>query len=252
MGLTTVLITGSKSGIGKGLLSVYAARPNTLAIAAIRDGPDSEAANVLTSLPVGAGSKVIVAKYDAASTTSAQELVSYLQSQHSIQYLDIVVANAGILKHSGPVKDASAELLNEHFRVNSLGPILLYQAVYPLLRAAKEPKYFIISSAVGSMGIMEHYTFPFLAYGMSKAAVNYFAKKAHLEDDKITVVPFQPGWVQTNMGHKAAELAGLDTSDVPVTLEQSVSGLIKLFDAATKSGMSGTFQDAIGGKSVPW
>jgi hypothetical protein len=40
---TTVLITGFKSGIGKGLLEAYASRPNTTAIAAIRDGPDSPA-----------------------------------------------------------------------------------------------------------------------------------------------------------------------------------------------------------------
>ena len=106
--ITTVVITGSKSGIGKGLLSTYAASPNTLAIAAIPDGPDSEVAKDLTSLPVGAGSEVVVAKYDASSRTAAIELVSFLRSVHEVRSLDVVVANADILKHFGPAKEASA------------------------------------------------------------------------------------------------------------------------------------------------
>lgn len=94
---TTVLVTGCKSGIGRGLLSAYASRPNTLAIAAIRDGPDSAAGKALISLPVGLGSKVIVAKYDAGSKTAAVDLVTFLKSTYQLSVLDVVIANAGIL-----------------------------------------------------------------------------------------------------------------------------------------------------------
>jgi norsolorinic acid ketoreductase len=197
---TTVLITGSKSGIGKGLLSAYAARPNTLAIAAIRDGPDSEAARALTSLPVGPGSKVVVAKYDASSRTAALELVSFVKSSHNVESLDVVVANAGILKHFGPAKQASAETISEHFEINTLAPILLYQATQELLSASKQtPKFFFISSSIGSNGLQDHYPLTMLAYGMSKSALNWAASRIHREEDRIVVVAMQPGWVQTGM-----------------------------------------------------
>ena len=253
MSATTILVTGSKAGIGKGLLSTYAARPNTIAIAAIRDGPATKAAAGLESLPVGKGSKIIVAKYDAASRTSAADLVSTLKSTHNITHLDVVVANAGILNEVAKAKDASYDQLSAHINVNTFGPIVLYQATYDLLRAAQSPKFFIISSSLGSVGFMENMPLPVLSYGMSKSAVNYFAKKANMEDDKVTVAVFQPGWVQTNMGEGFAKQIGMQATDVPVTQEKSVGGLIRLFDEATKEKTGGAFPDAINeGEVVPW
>jgi norsolorinic acid ketoreductase len=199
---TSVLITGSKSGIGKGLLAAYASRPNTLAIAAIRDGPDSGAAKALTSLPVGPGSKIVVAKYDASSRTAATELVKFIKATHHVSSLDVVIANAGILKHFGPAKEASAETIAEHFEINTLAPILLYQATQELLNASSQtPKFFFISSSIGSNGLQDHYPLPVLAYGLSKTALNWAASRIHREEDRIVVVPMQPGWVQTGMPH---------------------------------------------------
>jgi len=249
---TTVLITGSKSGIGKGLLSAYASRPNTLAIAAIRDGPESEAAKALTSLPVGPGSKVVVAKYNASSKTAAVELVNYLKSVHHVGALDVVVANAGILKHFGPAREASAETISEHFEINTLASILLYQATQELLSASKQaPKFFFISSSIGSNGLQDNYPLPMIAYGMSKAALNWAASRIHREEDRIVVVAMQPGWVQTAMGNTAAEYAGMNPKDVPVTLEESVKGLITVFDKADKATYSGKFWDQ-NDNQQPW
>jgi norsolorinic acid ketoreductase len=239
---TTVLITGFKSGIGKGLLEAYASRPNTTAIAAIRDGPDSPASKEPTSLSTGKGSKIIVLKYDAASPAAASEIVALLSSEHSVDHLNVVIANAGILKHFGPATEASQEMLLEHLQINTLAPISLYQATHALLTAASTPK---ISSNLGSIGSMSSLPLPMLAYGMSKAAVNYAAVKFHNEDAKIVVVPVQPGWVQTNMGQRAADFAGV--AQVPTTVGESVQGLMGVLDMATKGETSGTFLDFEGG-----
>jgi norsolorinic acid ketoreductase len=197
---TTVLVTGSKSGIGKGLLSTYALRPDTLAIAAIRDGPDSEAARALTSLPVGPGSKIVVAQYDASSRTAARDMVTFLKSHHNISSLDVVAANAGILKHFGPAREAAAETIAEHFEINTLAPILLYQATQELLTASKQtPKFFFISSSIGSNGLQDHYPLPMIAYGLSKAGLNWATSRIHREEERIAIVAMQPGWVQTGM-----------------------------------------------------
>ena len=244
---TTVLITGSKSGIGKGLLSTYVLRPNTIAIAAIRDGSDSPAAAALTSLPVGKGSKVIVENYDASSKTASLELVAALKAKHGITVLDVVYGNAGILKQFGPVKEVSAEALSEHFNINTVAQILLYEATQPLLNAsAQEPKFLVISSILGSNSNQDTYTWPIVAYGMSKAAINYALGKIHREEKRIIAIPFQPGWVQTDMGESAAEMAGMEKGQVPVTLQESVAGLLATADIATKEHHSGKFYDQKG------
>jgi norsolorinic acid ketoreductase len=249
---TIVLVTGSKTGIGRGILAAYAQRANTIAIAAIRDGPDSTPAKDLASLPTGTGSKVIVAKYDAGSTTAAAELTTYLREKHHIQHLDVVIANAGILKHFGPAKNVTAEELQEHLLINTIAPILLYQATTMLLnQSPKEPKFFIISSNMGSNTLMDNYPMPMIAYSLSKAAVNYAAGRIHREEERIVVMPLQPGWVQTAMGERAASFAGKDPKDVPVTQKASVRGLMKVFDSATKAESSGKFWDQ-NGQLVPW
>ncbi|KAK5727370.1 hypothetical protein LTR15_003265 [Elasticomyces elasticus] len=249
---TTVLVTGSKAGIGNGILAAYASRPNTIAIAAIRDGADSPSAKAISSLPTGSGSKIIVVKYDAGSETSAKEMVKSLADQHSVASLEVVVANAGILKGYGATKDALPGDILEHLTVNTLGPILLYQATASLLNQSKqEPKFFIISSSIGSNGLMDGFPMPLIAYGMSKAAVNFAAGKMHREEERLVVIPVQPGWVQTTMGERAASIVGMEAKDVPVTLETSVGGLMKIFDAATKKEHSGKFWDQ-NFETVPW
>jgi hypothetical protein len=53
------------------------------------------------------------------------------------------------------------------------------------------------------------------------------------------------------MGNSAAELAGMNPEDVPVKLEDSVSGLITVFDKADKATHSGKFYDQ-NGVQQPW
>jgi norsolorinic acid ketoreductase len=247
-----VLITGCKTGIGKGLLAAYALRPNTTAIAAIRDGPASSSASDIASLPTGPGSKIIVVEYDASSRSAATEMVTNLGKEHLIKDLDVVVANAGILKGFGATKDALPEDIMEHLTINTLAPILLYQACAPLLNESKqEPKFFVISSSLGSNTLMDGFPMPLVAYGMSKAAINFAVGKMHREEKRMVVVPVQPGWVQTAMGERAASIVGMEAKDVPVTLEASVNGLLGVFDAATKGTHSGKFWDQ-NNDMVPW
>ena len=249
---TTVLITGTKAGLGKGLLEAYAALPNTTVIAAIRDGPDSSAAKPLQAIPKAEGSSIIVAEYDAGNTSSAVDLVASLREKHNISQLDIVIANAGILNHWGPVVDVKAEQLTEHFNINTVAPILLYRHTAHLLNKSFKPKFFIISSNLGSNGLMDNYaSMQMLPYGLSKAAVNFAISRIHREEPKMTVVAVQPGWVQTTMGEKAAVWAGMKASDVPVTMEDSIAGMMKLFADANKEVHSGGFWNQEG-KQNPW
>ena len=64
-------------------------------------------------------------------------------------------------------------------QVNTNGPLVLFQATYALLRASAEPKFIVISSAVGSITLGANLPFNIYAYGASKAAVNWVARKLH-------------------------------------------------------------------------
>lgn len=238
--------------VGKAFLTAYAARDNVLVIAAIRDGPDSAPARELEALPTGTNSKVIVAKYDATSEQSVHDMVAYLQSEHNIRSLDIVIASAGILKQWGP-RDVKSEDILEHFTVHTLGAIRLYRATIGLLdKSVQTPKFFIISSALGSNGLMDQYAgMKMIAYNMAKGAQNLAAGRIHREEDRLIIIPVQPGWIATDMGSRAAVYAGMKASDPPVALEDSVAGLLKLFDRATKEEHSGRFWNQKG-EEIPW
>lgn len=97
-----------------------------------------------------------------------------------------------------PVLQTTVADFESHWRVNVLGPVVLFQAFYPLLlKSTKTEKKFVITStAAGSIGIAGSLPFPVSAYGSSKAAINFVAAKIHQEHgdkDKLVVIPIHPG-----------------------------------------------------------
>jgi norsolorinic acid ketoreductase len=246
---STVLITGSNRGIGKALLALYLARLSTTAIALVRD-PSHPTSQTLPSLPKGKDSNLIVLPYDASVPESAQSAISTLQSSHNITHLDIVVANSGILGRHGPSTTATEQDFLDPFVVNTLSAIFLFSATQALLEKSSNPKFFTISSSMGSNGKLEAYApMPMMPYSVSKAAVNFAMRKLHFEFPNMVISPLQPGWVQTDMGGKAADIAGVKEGP-PVTIEACVTGLAKIIDGATRE-TSGRFW-AYNGEEIPW
>lgn len=249
---TNVLITGTKAGIGQGLMAAYAARPNTTIIAAIRDAPDSEAgkAMVRSVTKLAEGSSIIPVQYDAAQDTAALDIITYIQNNHpDIKHLDLVVANAGIATHWEACTEVTAERLKHHYAVNTIAPILLYQATRDLMLASPKPKFFVISSVMGSVSIGPGVGFQLPAYGTSKAAINWFTRKANYDEPKILVAPVSPGWVQTDMGNRAASLLKRDAAEM--TLEDAIIGLERIFDTTEKEESKGLFLH-VPGKCLAW
>lgn len=95
---------------------------------------------------------------------------------------------------------------------------------------------------------MEKFPVPFFAYGVSKAAANYLVRKVAFENPKVVSMAFNPGWVQTEMGTSAA--LGVGMVEAPMTLEDSVEGVVKLIDGAGLE-KTGTFT-AVDGEAIPW
>jgi norsolorinic acid ketoreductase len=91
------------------------------------------------------------------------------------------------------VAEVTVKDLQEHILINAIGPLLLFQAVLPLLEKSAKPKFVAISSSAGSIGGMDLRPFPNAAYGTSKAALNYLTRKMHYEHENLIVFPIDPG-----------------------------------------------------------
>jgi norsolorinic acid ketoreductase len=242
----TYLISGANRGIGKGLLEVFVARDSTTVIAAVRDVERST--KDLESVTVGNGSKIIIVKIDATVDTDPAAAIEELESKYKITKVDTVIANSGLMGMIAPTLQTPAQEVRSQFEVNTIGPLNLIQAFYPLLEKSAAPKFLVLSSSIGSISDMESLPVPFFGYGLSKAAANYLVRKLHFENEKLTSVAFNPGWVQTPMGNGAAK--GVGMKGAPMTVEESVNNLVALFDSTSRE-RSGTFIDS-SGEPIGW
>jgi norsolorinic acid ketoreductase len=242
----TYLITGANRGIGKGLFETFISRPDTTVIAGVRNVEKST--QNLSAVNVGKGSKVIIVKIDSTADADPAAAAVALKSKHKITKIDIVISCAGLMGAIYPTLETPIKDVRDQLEVNAVGPISLIQAFFPLLSASTSPKFLVISSSVGSISDMESIPAPFFGYGLSKAATNYLVRKLHFENPTLISMAFNPGWVQTDMGSGAAKGVGMD--DAPMTLEDSVTKLVALFDGASRE-KSGTFT-SVTGETVPW
>ena len=232
------LVTGANRGIGLAFVRQLLARGDRV-IATCRHPGKANALNTLTGEYPG---RLHVLPLDVASEKSRAELVCELPlvcgDDVDAQRIDLLINNAGVL-HSGERFGAlSAANLDDSFRVNASGPLLLTEALAPML--ADGATVANISSQLGSIGNNRQFGTP--SYNISKAAQNMATVLlAHaLRDRGIRVVALHPGWVQTDMGGDGAQ----------ITVEASATGLVRVIDALGAED-SGRFLDWQG-DALPW
>ena len=232
------LVTGANRGIGLAFVRQLLARGDRV-IATCRHPGKANALNTLTGEYPG---RLHVLPLDVASEKSRAELVCELPlvcgDDVDAQRIDLLINNAGVL-HSGERFGAlSAANLDDSFRVNASGPLLLTEALAPML--ADGATVANISSQLGSIGNNRQFGTP--SYNISKAAQNMATVLlAHaLRDRGIRVVALHPGWVQTDMGGDGAQ----------ITVEASATGLVRVIDALGAED-SGRFLDWEG-HALPW
>ncbi|KAI1077973.1 hypothetical protein F5B20DRAFT_582790 [Whalleya microplaca] len=239
--LTIVLITGVSSGIGNGILQIYLGRPNHTVVGSVRN-KSSPAAQELQKLPTAAGTP----PGDPAEAVKQMEAAG-------IDHLDVVIANAGGLRATvAPLDSVTAEDVNETFQINALGPLMLFQAVRPLLQKSQAtPKWISVSSALGSVGFMPSYHSHLApAYGISKAGLNWITVAAHCANPWLVAFCVNPGMVQSGPGNRNAQALGLEKA--PITIQQATDAILGLVDNATRETTSAKFFQAMTGQEIPW
>ncbi|PMD36048.1 NAD(P)-binding protein [Hyaloscypha variabilis F] len=243
---TTYLITGANRGIGLGLTAALLLRANTTVIATIRTLTTST--SDLTTLPIAPNSRLVIIPFtlSLSSPSAVSESLLSTLAENKITKIDTLILNAGLGSSFFPTLQTTLASLLEHFESNTLLPIAFFQTLYPLLSTPS--KLILISSSLGSIKDMEGAT-PTLAYGVSKAGANYFVRKVHFEHAGVVALAVHPGWVKTANGQNFADSIGV--AEPPMTLEQSVNGVLAQIDGATKETTSGSFV-SFDGSTVEW
>jgi NAD(P)-dependent dehydrogenase (short-subunit alcohol dehydrogenase family) len=136
--------------------------------------------------------------YPIPSTSELQALLP-----PDVTRLDCVVANAGGTSGFRDVEGTTAGNMLYDFEVNAVGPAELFRVCWPLMKGvgAEEEgrdgikRFVVVSSSVGSIGALEEESMPAVAYGMSKAAGNWWAKKLSVDyrDKGLAVGIVHPG-----------------------------------------------------------
>ncbi|KAJ9101484.1 hypothetical protein QFC19_005135 [Naganishia cerealis] len=253
-----VLISGANRGIGLRLVTAFLERtPSAVIFAGARDPANATELNDIAKKHPNVHVIKLVAD-DAESNKQAVEDVKKVTDR-----LDVVIANAGITTGFVPANVEDISVFKSAFEVNTLGPLYLYQASYPLLitsRTGKSsqsipaPKFFITSSGLGSLGaFFSSMILP--AYGISKAGANYLALAVHhqTEDVGAVVIPYHPGLVMTDMGPKEVDsFSHIPNMPRAITPEQSAREYVDLIDRSTREEHGGKFWAQGYTEPVPW
>ena len=226
--MATWIITGGNRGIGKEFIHQLLSKNQTV-ITGVRFPEQMDFKHELLS----------IFKLDVSDSQSVTEFAQSV-SQHTEQ-VDVLVNNAGRMdgrwQTIGEVDpDVSLDVLN----VNTIGPLRVTQALWPLLEKTGNSKVANISSLMGP--IDDCLSGRSYAYRTSKTGLNMITKILSVEgqDSDVSVSCYHPGWVQTDMGGERA----------PVQPHESVEGLIGLIEMQTIE-RSGRFFEYTG-VELPW
>ncbi|KZT54357.1 NAD(P)-binding protein [Calocera cornea HHB12733] len=249
MAPTVYLVSGANRGIGLGIVTVLATRPDVIIFAGARSPSSASALHALAAQYPGRVHPIQLTSSDRADNEAAVKEVEKVAGR-----LDVVIANAGISKFYGKVLDTPEQEMRDHYEINVLGPLILLQSTWPLLQHAPKPVFAIVSSAAGSIGRGAAWSSGTLAYGASKAAVNFLAVKMWSEVPGLVVLPISPGPVNTDMATVAKAADASLAQHSWISVDTSVAGIMRILDGGMKEGRSEQPPRLINwdGAVVPW
>lgn len=228
------LVTGANRGLGLEFVRQLLARGDHV-VATARQPGRASALNALAGEHPG---RLRVLPLDVAEPGAIRALAAELPLAGGPPSLRLLVNCAGVLHSGERFGRLDPGVVEGSFRVNAMGPLLLTEALAPML--ADGAKVANISSVLGSIGSLRRFGTP--SYDISKAAQNMVTAllARALADRGIVVLALHPGWAQTDMGG--------DNATVPVA--DSVAGLLRVIDSAGPDD-SGAFRDWKG-NPLPW
>ena len=231
-----LLVTGASRGLGLEFTRQYAAEGWDV-IACCRSPQKAKELQALAK----ENKKIRIETLDVSDFTAPAKLAEKLKDTS----IDVLINNAGVYSGTNAKHDDSqtfgtmnAEAWSTVLRTNTIAPIMVTQALTPLM-SKKGAKIVMISSGMGSI---ENAGEGVIAYRTSKAALNAAMRSIAmtLRAQHVSVISFHPGWVKTDMGGSGAD----------ITPEQSVSGMRKVIGGLTEKQSGGFYRYS--GEVIPW
>lgn len=244
-------IAGASRGIGLSLATYLSKNPDNVVIGSARN-PAS--ASGLKELSKADNVHVVTLDLNDEKTfeTAKAEVLKIADS------IDVFICNAGICTAHSPILKTPKEKFLTHYATNVLGPILLIQAFYEVVKKSAQKKVVFVSSTSGT--VSEYPMYSSSAYGQSKAALNHSVRQLgrELTEEGFTVVSVNPGLVGTDLILDAkdeflATNPHLAAGFVPgawLTPDESAEGLAKVIEKLKKED-SNKFWN-YDGTEVPW
>ena len=228
--MKTAIVTGANRGLGLEVVRQLAEQGMRVVLTS-----RSEAGAAGAEQRVGGD--IIYHQLDVADPRSIQTFAAYVETE--LGTVDVLINNAGI--HYDTFQNtltADFEIVEEAWRVNTLGSWRLVQGLYPHLRKGGGGRVVNVSSASGSFVDSWPGT---PAYAVTKAALNMLTLKmsSDLTEDKILVNAVCPGWVRTRMGGQEA----------PRSVEEGARSILWAALLPDDGPTGGFFRD---GERLPW
>ena len=229
------VVTGGNRGIGLEICRQLARRADLRVVLTSRDAAKGEAA--IKSL----NNQILNISSAALDVTDAKSVEAFADRiAKQFGRCDVLVNNAGVMldPRGSRVLDSKMETWSATLATNLLGPLLLIQALVPLMKKNGYGRVVNVSSGQGQLSDMGVGT---PAYRVSKTALNALTRTlaADLTGSGILVNSVCPGWVRTDMGGPGA----------PRTVEQGADTAVWLATLPDDGPTGGFFRDR---KPIPW
>ena len=229
------VVTGGNRGIGLEICRQLGARGDLRVVLASRDAAKGEKAiksiknQIVNITPL---------TLDVSNAGSVKTFADHVAKEFG--RCDVLVNNAGVMldPRGSRVLDSKEETWRETLTTNLLGPLLLIQALVPLMQKHGYGRIVNVSSGQGQLSDMGAGT---PAYRVSKTALNALTRTlaAELTGSGILVNSMCPGWVRTDMGGPGA----------PRTVEQGADTAVWLATLPDGGPSGGFFRDR---KPIAW
>lgn len=236
--LKTAVVTGANRGLGLETCRQLA-RLGLTVILTSRDARKGEAAAAGLRK---AGAAVRFHPLDVTDPQSIRRLADFVEAEFG--RFDVLVNNAGVFLDpvDSPEPDAASvfraelDIVRRSMETNVYGPLLLCQALVPLMRG-----YGRIVNVSSGMGQLTEMNGGCPGYRFSKVALNALTRilADELQHTRIKVNSLCPGWVRTDMGGPHA--------DRPV--EEGADTIVWLATLPDDGPSGGFFRDR---KPIPW
>ncbi len=189
-----ILVTGAGDGIGRAAAKGFASKGATVILLG-RTLSKLEAVYDEIEAAGGPQPAIYPLNFEGASWPDYQNMADKLYETFGC--LDGVLHNAGILGKITPLQSYNPQLWQEVMHVNFNGPVMMLQALIPLLQASQDASVVLTSSSVGRQGRAF-----WGAYACSKFALEGFSQVMSQELENISAVrvnTLNPGATRTQM-----------------------------------------------------